>query len=102
MYFGRVLGHKWLFQRRHFPDEFRSDLYVFGIRRGRRMGTERLLIQNPVFGPTSYGGGALLKMTILDLECIVSAGIFDAGSFNLIITEFHSFKTFHSLNILSW
>ena len=37
LYFGCVLGHKWPLQGRHFPDEFRADLYVFGIRRARRM-----------------------------------------------------------------
>ena len=28
-FFGRVLGHKWPLQSRHFSDEFRADLYVF-------------------------------------------------------------------------
>ena len=49
MYFGHVIGHIWPLQRRHFPEEFRADLYVFGIRRARRMGTDKGLIQNPNF-----------------------------------------------------
>ena len=49
LYFGLVIGHLWPLQRRHFPEEFRADLYVFGIRRARRMGTDRVLIQNPNF-----------------------------------------------------
>ena len=37
------------FQRKHFPGDYRDDLYVFGISGARRMGSDRELIQNPTF-----------------------------------------------------
>ena len=41
-----VLAKKWPLQRRHFPCEFRAHPYLFGIRRARGMGLDRVLIQN--------------------------------------------------------
>ena len=38
------------FQGKHFPGDYRDDLYVFGISGARRMGSDRELIQNPTFG----------------------------------------------------
>ena len=37
------------FQGRHFPGDYRDDLYVFGIRGARRMGSDGELIQNLTF-----------------------------------------------------
>ena len=37
------------FQGKHFPGDYRDDLYVFGISGARRMGSDRELIQNPTF-----------------------------------------------------
>ena len=62
----------WLLQGRHFQDEFRADLYVFGIKRARRMGTDRGLIQNPNFyffaPPPMYSVFLYLKRTKLDVN----------------------------------
>ena len=49
------------FQGKHFPGDYRDDLYVFGISGARRMGSDRELIQNPTFvffapPPTGDGG----------------------------------------------
>ena len=38
------------FWSKHFLSDYRDDLYVSEIRRARRMGSVRELIQNPTFG----------------------------------------------------
>ena len=35
-----------MIQSKHFPVDYRDDLYVFGISGARRMGSDRGLIQN--------------------------------------------------------
>ena len=49
LYFQVILAGKWPFQRRHFPCEFRPPPNIFGIRRARGMGLDRVLIQNQTF-----------------------------------------------------
>ena len=49
LYFEAVLAKKCPLQRRHFPCEFRAHPYLFGIRRARGMGLDRVLIQNQTF-----------------------------------------------------
>ena len=39
-----------MIQTKHFPGDYKDDLYVSEIRRARRMGSVRELIQNPTFG----------------------------------------------------
>ena len=41
--FWAIFGRKRGFQGKHFPCEFRADLYVFGIRRACRMGKDSML-----------------------------------------------------------
>ena len=61
-YFGRILGHKEPVQGRHFPDEFRADLYEFGIRRARRMGTDKVIIKNHFFFISVYKAVYIIKV----------------------------------------
>ena len=49
LYFKVILAEKWPLQRKHFPCEFRAHPYLFGIRRARGMGLDRVLIQNQTF-----------------------------------------------------
>ena len=46
------------FQGKHFPGDYRDDLYVFGISGARRIGSDRELIQNPTFGFSRHPRGA--------------------------------------------
>ena len=65
LYFKVVLAEKWPLQRRHFPCEFRAHPYLFGIRRARGMGLDRVLIQIPTFNffapPSAYPGRAIFQ-----------------------------------------
>ena len=39
-----------MIRSKHFPVDYRDDIYVSGISGERRMGEDKELIQNPTFG----------------------------------------------------
>ena len=82
LYFKVVLTEKWPLHRRHFPCEFRAHPYLFGIRRARGMGLDRVLIQIPTFNffappplMVTYGPlGPRMVPYRLVLSCMVPYG----------------------------
>ena len=84
LYFEVILPWKWPFQGRHFPCEFRAHPYLFGIRRARGMGLDRLLIQILTFiffAPPPNVQGVSRKMS--RSVCLISLAISSLESYNI-------------------